>query len=836
MPRRRRGRDAARLLAVGLAAVLLAEGAARFFPASRPDNADLFLVWAAGRQPALREADGRLRSDDELARLSNPRVELDVRPAPGTERVLCVGDSTTAGWPYHPRGGYPRFLQAVLEDRLPGRKIEVIGAGFHGFDSERVSEVLEQALAARPRVVVIRAGYNDYQMFAARHPASSLAARAQELRLALIRRCGLYNLLRRAAGLKGEDSSLQAARLEPLGERAEGVLVADYEARVARMIDEARAVGAGVVVLGLPASRRFNPDLPYLPLLPRLEDSLRRAAREHGASFVPLDGLGEERFVDAVHPDLEGYRMTALAAARAIERGGWLAPPSAWKGAVRPLAEHARRLGLDDPEFQTHLRVGLALFFLQHGDRASAAREYALAKKAAPNPRMIAEELSQFADRAALEGLDEKAAPRRSAVLVVVDALRPDDLGAYGCARATSPGLDRLAASGALFSRAFAQSSWTLPSLATLMTSLYPSVHGAMQSPGEGDWGARLERGALALGPGQRLDASRRTLAETLRAAGWATAGFVGGAFPRAAFGFDKGFDVWREANLVDELLPDARRFVRAHRDGGFFLYLHAMGVHAPYAAPPRWDADYRGSVDGSTRTFALVDQGKLRLSPRDLAHLRARYDDGVTWVDRGLGALFDELRAAGLLDSTLVVVTADHGEAFLEHGRLGHGDTLYDELLRVPLIARAPGLAARRIDEPVGLVDVAPTILDWLGAPPLPAAQGRSLLPLLRGGRIKDNPLVAQGRRFDALRSGRWKLIAREGAAEQLYDLVADPGETVNVIEKRPDERTRLEALLRSWRAQAAKAARALPALGAARPDLPAEAREKLEAAGYLR
>jgi len=461
---------------------------------------------------------------------------------------------------------------------------------------------------------------------------------------------------------------------------------------------------------------------------------------------------------------------------------------------------------------------------------------------------------------------------RRNVLLYVVDTLRADRLGCYGYPRPTSPAIDALAAEGVVFDRAIAQSSWTTPATATLLTGRIPSAHGAV------DVGAAI-RPEVA------------TLAEVLHARGYRTAAFVTNVNVRGGLGFARGFDQY--VYLAEDR---ARPTVHVPADtlgaraidwldqragpGPFFLYVHASDPHAPYAA--------RGTVpgrDGAAPTDRVswsppparppglpADADPLRLlrrapatrTPAHVAYLRALYDREVAVVDAAIGQLMDALRARGLYDDTLVVVTADHGEEFHEHGGFEHGRTLYRELLAVPLIIRFPGarLAGRRIARLVGQIDVLPTLVARLGMPVPAGVQGRALTPVLGGdglaGAGDPTAVVADAQDQDeaytdadeayysetrlggcevaALSMVDWKAIhrlCRDGPTFELYDLGRDPGETTNVARTRPIALGHAEQALARWAASGG-AGMDIPAAGGA-AGLDPETAATLRVLGYL-
>lgn len=441
------------------------------------------------------------------------------------------------------------------------------------------------------------------------------------------------------------------------------------------------------------------------------------------------------------------------------------------------------------------------------------------------------------------------APPRPNVVLVSIDTLRADHVSAYGYPRQTTPQIDRLAAGGVRFSNAFASASWTLPSHASLFTSQLPSVHGA-----------RHDRAALP--------AAATTLAESLSAAGFATAGFVSWVYVGARYGFAQGFDEYRElvdasrlefasgggAARAETVIDAAVGWLATAPRRPFFLFVHLFDPHLDYAPPEPYGALFGGDPAASDGRYASVRphiaylhaDPPAPLSPAARERLTALYDGEIRYVDDQLGRLMSALARRG--EECLVVVLSDHGEEFGEHGSFeGHGWTLYDEVLRVPLVMRLPGgeAAGAVLDAPVSLLDVAPTILDALELPLPESFQGTSQLPRIRGGAAPGERLLfaqtwRSGTRLRAVRGARWKRIEVEdaGAAQlglpvrqgvELYDLERDPGEQRALREDGFPEARSLAAAL--------DAAEREPAGGATAPaevELGDAERERLRALGY--
>ena len=367
------------------------------------------------------------------------------------------------------------------------------------------------------------------------------------------------------------------------------------------------------------------------------------------------------------------------------------------------------------------------------------------------------------------------ATPRRVLVWISIDTLRADHLGAYGYERGTSPVLDALTREAVLFEHAMATAPWTLPSLASQFTARLPAFHGAL--------GATLRR-----------DESHSSIFELLAADGFTVLGVTANRYLSADFGMANGFDVLHYTpGGADAVTRSTERALEEWKAGDLALFVHYVDPHDPYQPPEPWRsrfaaADYAGPADGG----AYLRRRPIGLRPEDLAHVTALYDGEIAYTDDQIGALFTTLRQRGLLGSALVIVSADHGEALLDHGRWLHGHSLYEELLRVPLLVRAPGVAPRRVSEAVSLADLAPTVLELMGLAPPASFQGRSLVPLLRGSVLPPAPIFAEKsvggdpqRRKVAVRLGMHKLLGRNDTTAdaklsrlELFDLAKDAQE----------------------------------------------------------
>lgn len=336
-------------------------------------------------------------------------------------------------------------------------------------------------------------------------------------------------------------------------------------------------------------------------------------------------------------------------------------------------------------------------------------------------------------------------AGRPNVIFIVVDALRPDHLSGYGYERPTSPNLDAFMASGARFAEATSTSSWTYPSNAAMLTGLLPSHIGVK------DWAS----------PPGVVPAERTLLAELLHDAGYQNVGFVTNYFLWPQFGLNQGFDFYDRLNgseRAEDLNQMAFDWLTEHPDAGesqpLFLYMYYYDSHSWYDPPAPYDTLYDPTYTGPLTPELYghgrsVIAGDLVLEPRDVEYLLALYDGEITYWDIHFQQLMDRLAAEGLLENALVVVTSDHGEMFGEHGKWLHGNSLYEEVLRVPLLIRYPGVVAagRVSDTPVTTADLMPTVLDLLNLPVPDGLDSLSLKPLLteEPGAFAERPIYAE-------------------------------------------------------------------------------------------
>lgn len=427
------------------------------------------------------------------------------------------------------------------------------------------------------------------------------------------------------------------------------------------------------------------------------------------------------------------------------------------------------------------------------------------------------------------------APPRAlNVLLITLDAQRADHLHCYGYHRDTSPNIDALAARGTLFLDASANATWTLPSVASIMTGKLPVDHGA----------TTLEH---------RLKPSEVTLAEVLQAHGYRTGSVTASQFISPSYGTLKGFRWSVGGEFKDNataiahffesppwVTPAGLKFIRGHRHQPFFLWLHYLRPHDPYFW--RVDHHYLSAAPRDLPVFLTYDwlmRNRAKITPKQLEEVIALYDGHVANADHHIGRIIAELERLRLTANTLVILSADHGEEFGQHGHFGHLQT-YEDVLRVPLIMVAPGRipAGRRVAAPVQLVDIFPTVLDLCGIRHRdPGLRGQSLVPLLVGGRRHRPADVAAflmatrgGHDSEVVRSlkrGRWKLIENMSRRTiELYDLATDPGERHNLAGRGLAVEQELRAALSGYRQ--ARAGR--------RVALTEETKARLRALGYLR
>lgn len=421
----------------------------------------------------------------------------------------------------------------------------------------------------------------------------------------------------------------------------------------------------------------------------------------------------------------------------------------------------------------------------------------------------------------------------RSLAIVACDALHATHLGCYGSSNATSPKLDQLATQGVRFAAMRSQTSWTVPSIATLFTGRTQEQHGVRDV-------------------GQILDGELPTLAETFRAAGYATAAFLQNKLITQETGLARGFDEWQEfpGESRTLLLPALERFLAQPRAQPLFLYVHLLPPHAPYQPPPEFAGRFgapKGSADGSVAFLAELAHRQPKANDSELATMRSLYDNHVAYGDALAGTVAELFFARGREQSALLFLS-DHGEAFGQHEAVGHNTQVFDEMVHVPLLLIAPGAplpAGSVVSAPVWMPDLAPSLRELFDLElefdneddgSLDEA-GRSFAGLLgaTAAGVLPRPLTLSSRFIGneqpqrAVVYGSMKLVSPAGRRiTALYDVAADPGETTDVSALRPI----LAAALRDELARFAATALARKTASRFTPD--AKLRAELEALGY--
>jgi len=434
-------------------------------------------------------------------------------------------------------------------------------------------------------------------------------------------------------------------------------------------------------------------------------------------------------------------------------------------------------------------------------------------------------------------------------LLISLDSLRADHVSAYGYHRATTPALDKLAAEGIRYDNAISTSSWTLPTHLTMFTSRYQVSHGVVHDTNV-------------------LDPGIPVLGEIMKAAGYSTAGFVSAPYVAAMYGYARGMDEYldlsaahehrslaRKAIVAPDINTNALRWLDDHADEPFFLFLHYFDIHYDYVPPAPYDTmfdpEYEGDMDGTD--FIERKDVNRNMPARDLEHILALYDGEIRFTDEHVGRVLARIDQLGLRDNTLVIVVSDHGDEFFEHGNKGHHRTLYQEVLRVPLIVRLPDgrWAGESVSQQASLVDILPTIIDVAGLEGPEIMEGLSLLEL-RAASERSTERAVYGEFFDkrgfnlqiARRLPSSKTIQhfnrithpRKSAAEY-YDLAHDAGEVHDLAAERPEElRAELDELggwsEQRWQAQQ----RTLrESRSDTRVELDSETLERLKSLGYV-
>lgn len=431
-------------------------------------------------------------------------------------------------------------------------------------------------------------------------------------------------------------------------------------------------------------------------------------------------------------------------------------------------------------------------------------------------------------------------------LFISIDTLRADRVSSYNeINKKLTPNIDKIAESGYIFKRAYSTTSWTLPAHASMFTGLFPSSHGADRSINQ-----------TARRPVDPLIPSIPTLAEILKNNGYQTAGVISVPYLSRAFNMDKGFEFYDDqidvleniafitlnenamlfklmqiANIIKPMDYDSDRAVTGVNEKAFkwlvqnknhkkpfFLFLHYFEPHFVYKPPEPFNKADDGRKLEYFTDIDTLNRGQYSLSSYGIKDLIALYDGEVSYLDIHIGNLFNKLKKWDILDNTLVIITSDHGESFNEHEIWTHGNSLYEEQIRVPLIMRFPNLIKEgQVDNQniVQIIDIMPTILDFLDIPVPNHIHGRSLVPIFNGDKDRSFELAfaeikpdinwkAKNERFgDDVKTvvkKEWKYILYQTGREELFNLSNDPGEEKNLAKINKNKATELKKILLTW------------------------------------
>ena len=377
-----------------------------------------------------------------------------------------------------------------------------------------------------------------------------------------------------------------------------------------------------------------------------------------------------------------------------------------------------------------------------------------------------------------LEELTAGLPDKPNVLLVLTDTLRADRTSVYGHERDTTPWLNSWAEDAIVFEQALSANAWTPPSVSALFTGLYTSAHGV------------TALGLNAPSDDAVLASHHITLAELFQSAGYQTGAIVKSPVPRAEAGFDQGFNSMvtvdgKQAHSTsgEELVAAAKEWLGTHANASepFFLYTHFMEPHAPYIAPEPYfemhDEGYDSTVTGSYSQVLDFRNGNETFTNEDVLRLRALYDGELTYWDQQIQSLVGYLTELNVQEETIVAFVGDHGEQFYEHGDWFHG-ALYQENIHVPLIVQIPGVSGRRVEGPVQMIDLTPTLAGLCGLEEVPHWQARSLASAMVTGETGSEPVYFEyGDDLGLLRQDGMKVSGVKGKAK-LFDLSVDPTE----------------------------------------------------------
>jgi arylsulfatase A-like enzyme len=412
-------------------------------------------------------------------------------------------------------------------------------------------------------------------------------------------------------------------------------------------------------------------------------------------------------------------------------------------------------------------------------------------------------------------------------VLITIDALRADHLSCYGYKRKTSPNIDKIAEKGILFKNAMSPSSWTVPSIVSLFTSVYPLNHGIV--------GGFVKDKAVY---NQKVFSDNLiTLAEILKANGYNTFGVASNLHLGENLGFARGFDYFKclaffPAPFVNEIIDSWEDKIKESEK--FFLWIHYFDPHLPYKPRDPWIEKYTSKT--LTQKLNLSKKKRFELmqlipmfkkDSQALSNLIALYDSEINYVDSFIGKL---IKKFGLDKNSLIIIAADHGEEFLEHGQVEHGNNLYQETTHIPLIIKLPYSTKKEISEEyVTLLDIMPTTLDLLNIKVTDRIIGKSLFADKRSGYFFSE--LSKFLFLKTIQTPEWKYIYNYTAkTEELYNIKLDPLEYNNLTDKNTKQRTKLKEQLFKWVSTGRKYPTQKKTI-----QLSPQEKEKLQGLGYI-
>lgn len=412
----------------------------------------------------------------------------------------------------------------------------------------------------------------------------------------------------------------------------------------------------------------------------------------------------------------------------------------------------------------------------------------------------------------------EKQQSSYNVIFISFDGLQAKHLSEYGYSLKTTPNLDSFLEKSAVFADAISPSSWTVPTFASIFTSMFPSEHKVVNKFTEYNKADNKIVGANL----QQLTPSAVTVAQIFKENGYQTAAFTGDSGVSANFGFNAGFDTFYQTKQVfggfDDTIPQALEWLKANSNKKFFLFLHGYDVHGQFQ--PKGGYDYRyvqkpytGQYTGSTKEQALLREeglrGELNLSEQDVSFWRAIYDEKINRADEKFGDFINQIEQMGLMKNTIFVVFSDHGTEFYEHKKFDHGHSLYGELINVIFSVRMPGGNGQTIKGTVSTLDIFPTIFGLLhkSISSIKQIDGYDLSSVVTKNQSvpERNIFFETDYRLYTHKRGvqtpdGWKLIMTmrdDGTKKELYNVKTDPNETVNLINEEPQVGYELEQII---------------------------------------